>query len=81
LFVVAINLTKEKKFKIKLNFEVFVQQISKIYLYNKKIKQIIYVKEANKQEILTIFCKTIKLEFENYIVIKYLTINTKHLFV
>ena len=50
-------------------------------MYNKKIKQIIQVKEANKQKILTIFCKTIKLKLENYIIIEYLTINIKHLFI
>jgi len=41
LFDIAIHLTKKKKFKTKLDFEVFAQQISKIYLYNKKTKQII----------------------------------------
>ena len=50
-------------------------------MYNKKIKQIIYIKEANKQKILIIFRKTIKLKFENCIVIKYLTINIKRLLI
>jgi len=38
LFVVAINLIEKKKSKIKFDFEIFAQQILKIYLYNKKIK-------------------------------------------
>jgi len=50
-------------------------------LHNKKIKQIIQIKETNKRKILTIFRKIIKLELKNCIIIKYLTINTKHLFV
>jgi len=48
LFAVAINLTEEKKSKIEFNFEILVRQISKIYLYNKKIKQIIQTKKTNK---------------------------------
>ena len=50
-------------------------------MHNKKIKQIKEIKEINKQKILAIFRKTIKLKFENYIIIKHLTINIKYLFV
>ncbi len=45
------------------------------------MKQIIQVKEVNKRKILIIFRKIIKLKFENYTIIKHLTINVKHLFV
>jgi len=50
-------------------------------LYNKKIKQIIEIKKANKQKISIIFCKTIKLKLKNYTIIKYFTIKIKYLFV
>jgi len=36
LFAIAINLIEKKKSKIELDFEILVQQILKIYLYNKK---------------------------------------------
>ena len=48
---------------------------------NKEIKQIIQIKETNKQKILIIFRKTIKLKPKNCIIINYLTINIKYLFV
>ncbi len=52
-----------------------------MYLYNKKIKQIIQIKKVNKQKILAIFCKTIKLKLENCTIIKYFIIKVKYLFV
>jgi len=81
LFAVAINLTEKKKSEIKFNSEILARQISETYLYNKKIEQIIQTKKTDKQKILIIFCKTIKLELENCTVVKYLTINIKYLFV
>ena len=81
MFAVAINLTEKKKSEIKFNSEILARQISETYLYNKKIEQIIQTKKTDKQKILTIFCKTIKLKLENYIIVKYLTINIKYLLV
>lgn len=48
-------------------------------MYNKKMQQIIATKKVNKQKILTIFRKFIKLNLENYKVIKNLIIKVKDL--
>jgi len=81
LFAIAINLTEKKKFETELDLEIFVRQILKIYLQNKKIKQIIQTKKTDKQKISTIFRKTIKLKLENCTIIEYSIIKIKYLFV
>jgi len=45
------------------------------------MQQIIATKKANKQKILTIFRKFIKLKLEYYKIIKNLIIKVKHLFI